>query len=161
MTRTSFAHWPCSVARAVDVLGDAWSLLILREAYAGVRRFDGFQRGLNISRNILTKRLQALCEHGLFEQVQYQDNPPRYEYVLTEMGQDFFPVVAALVVWGDRWLATEDGPPIQFFDREDGHLMRPVVVDEHNHKPIAFNNTQPMLGPGHPRYTPPDGAEEP
>ena len=95
----------------MDLLGDQWTLLVLREAYAGVRRFDRFQAELGIARNTLTERLDRLTGAGLLDRVRYQDRPARYEYPLTEMGQDFFPVIAAIIRWGDQWLADEDGPP--------------------------------------------------
>lgn len=95
----------------MDLLGDQWTLLVLREAFAGVRRFDRFQAELGIARNTLTERLDRLTGAGLLDRVRYQDRPARYEYPLTEMGRDFFPVVAAIIRWGDQWLADEAGPP--------------------------------------------------
>lgn len=95
----------------MDLLGDQWTLLVLREAYSGVRRFDRFQAELGIARNTLTERLDRLTGAGLLDRVRYQDRPARYEYPLTEMGRDFFPVIAAIIRWGDQWLADDDGPP--------------------------------------------------
>jgi DNA-binding HxlR family transcriptional regulator len=95
----------------MDLLGDQWTLLVLREAYAGVRRFDRFQAELGIARNTLTERLDRLTGAGLLDRVRYQDRPARYEYPLTEMGRDFFPVIAAIIRWGDQWLADDAGPP--------------------------------------------------
>src|SRR5947209_3973489 len=104
MKRTSFATWPCSIARTMDLLGDWWTPLVLREAFRGVRRFDEFERSLGIGRNILTQRLRRLVGEGLLERRKYQDGPARYEYRLTEKGRDFYPVLAAMIRWGDRWL---------------------------------------------------------
>ena len=121
MKRTTFADWPCSVARTVDLIGDWWTPLVLREAFWGVRRFDDFQRSLGIGRNILTQRLGRLVDEGMLERRPYQEHPPRHEYVLTEKGRDFFPVIAALMRWGDRWLAGDDGPA----RRAAPHRLRP------------------------------------
>jgi DNA-binding HxlR family transcriptional regulator len=104
MRRTSFAGWPCTVARTMDLLGDQWTMLVLRDAFRGVRRFDEFQSSLGIARNTLTERLDRLTGAGLLDRVRYQERPARYEYVLTEMGADFFPALAAVVRWGERWL---------------------------------------------------------
>ncbi|HEX2132962.1 MAG TPA: helix-turn-helix domain-containing protein [Actinophytocola sp.] len=111
MRRTSFARWPCSIARTMDLLGDQWTLLVLREAFHGVRRFDQFQSTLGIARNTLTERLDRLTGAGLLARVRYQDRPARYEYPLTDMGRDFFPALAAIIRWGDKWLDGGAGPP--------------------------------------------------
>jgi DNA-binding HxlR family transcriptional regulator len=95
----------------MDLLGDQWTLLVLREAFNGIRRFDRFQAELGIARNTLTERLDRLTGAGLLDRVRYQDRPARYEYPLTEMGRDFFPVLAAIIRWGDQWLADPAGPP--------------------------------------------------
>ena len=86
--RTAFSEWPCSIARSVDLLGDWWTPLVLRDAYFGAKRFEHFQRNLGIGRNVLTQRLNRLVEEGLFERVRYQDHPPRDEYRLTDKGRD-------------------------------------------------------------------------
>ena len=96
----------------MDLLGDQWTLLVLREAYYGVRRFDQFQESLGIARNTLTERLDRLVGAGLLHRVRYHDRPARYEYLLSEMGRDFFPAFAAIMRWGDRWLDDGSGPPI-------------------------------------------------
>ena len=96
MKRTPFADWPCSVARTVDILGDWWTPLVLRESYLGVRRFDDFQHRLGIGRNILTQRLGRLVDEGLLARRPYQERPLRHEYVLTDKGRDFYPVMAAI-----------------------------------------------------------------
>ena len=101
-----FADWPCSVARTAGVFGDSWTLLILRDAMYGLTRYDEFQRSLHIARNTLSDRLGKLVDAGVMTKRFYQDNPPRYEYLLTEMGRDFFPVLAAMLSWGiNGWTA--------------------------------------------------------
>jgi DNA-binding HxlR family transcriptional regulator len=134
--RTAFANWPCSLARSVDLLGDWWTPLVLREAYYGVRRFDDFQRSLGIGRNILTQRLNRLVDEGMLHRRPYHDRPVRHEYVLTEKGRDFFPVVAAIVRWGDRWLAGDDGPPVVLHHTACDHDMHAEVVCSHCGDPL-------------------------
>ncbi|MCX5199555.1 helix-turn-helix transcriptional regulator [Streptomyces sp. NBC_00249] len=101
----------CSLARSLEVIGERWSLLIVRSALLGVKRFDGFLGSLQIARNVLTNRLARLVDLGILERVPYQDKPVRYEYPLTPMGRDLTTAVIALMQWGDRNLPTADGPP--------------------------------------------------
>jgi DNA-binding HxlR family transcriptional regulator len=103
---------PCSIARTLEVIGDRWTLLILRDAFKGVRRFDDLQRDLGIARNILTDRLQKLVDHGVLDRTPYQSRPLRYEYRLTPKGRDLSPALVALMHWGDKWLAEEGRPPL-------------------------------------------------
>lgn len=109
----------CSVARTLEIVGERWTMVILRDAFLGVRRFDDFQRGLGISRGILAARLDWLCDEGILERRRYQESPERFEYRLTEKGRDLWPVLMSLVKWGDRYTA-EQGPPKLFFHRECG-----------------------------------------
>jgi DNA-binding HxlR family transcriptional regulator len=154
MKRTTFADWPCSVARTVDLIGDWWTPLVLREAFWGVRRFDVFQRNLGIGRNILTQRLTRLVDEGMLERRPYQDHPPRHEYVLTEKGRDFFPVIAALMRWGDRWLAGDDGPPVVLRHTACDHDTEGEVVCSHCREPLALREVRGRWGPGAPRSAP-------
>jgi DNA-binding HxlR family transcriptional regulator len=110
----------CSIARALELVGERWTLLILRDAFLGVRRFDDFQRGLGVARNILNTRLQRLVEAGLLDRRPYQERPQRFEYVLTEKGLDLWPALVALMHWGDRHLAGKDGPPMLLRHRDCG-----------------------------------------
>ena len=157
MKRTPFADWPCSIARAVDLLGDWWTPLVLRECYYGVRRFDDFQRSLGIGRNILTQRLKRLVDEGVLERRQYQDRPVRHEYVLTDKGRDFFPVIAAMVRWGDRWLAGEAGPPVVLHHRPCGHDLEAEVVCSQCGEPVELRDVTARLGPGYPERWRPAG----
>lgn len=111
----------CSIARTLEVVGEWWTPLILREAFRGVRRFDDFQANIGLARNVLADRLQSLVAHGIFERQPYQDHPERYEYVLTDRGLELFPVLAALMRWGDRWIADESGPPVVLVHETCGH----------------------------------------
>lgn len=102
-TRKSLDHLDCSVANTVDLIGDRWTVLILRDAFLGVRRFDDFQSDLGIARNVLADRLQLLVDSGVMKTRQYEEHPPRHEYLLTEKGKDLFDVLIVLWKWGDRW----------------------------------------------------------
>ncbi|WP_194817552.1 helix-turn-helix domain-containing protein [Nocardia sp. XZ_19_385] len=149
MKRTTFADWPCTVARTVDLIGDWWTPLVLREAFYGARRFEEFERVLGLSRNVLTQRLTRLTEEGLLERVRYQDRPPRHEYRLTDKGRDFFPVIAAMMRWGDRWLAP-DGPPIVLHHDTCDHDTHAEVVCAHCREPLRHPEMSARLGPGFP-----------
>lgn len=150
MRRTRFDDWPCSVARVADLLGDWWTPLVLRQAFYGMRRFDDFARSLGIGRNVLTQRLSRLVDEGLLAKVRYEERPPRYEYRLTPKGREFFSVIAAMMRWGDDWLAGPEGPPIRLVDRRTGRIVRPVVVDEATGEPIDPRNLRACKGPGFP-----------
>jgi DNA-binding HxlR family transcriptional regulator len=150
MKRTSFANWPCSIARAMDLLGDWWTPLVLREAFYGIQRFDDFQAGLNIARNTLADRLRTLVTEGLMEKKPYQTDPVRYDYVLTQKGRDFFPVLVALQRWGDRWLADEAGPPIVLHHERCGHDGEAEVVCSSCGEPMTSADTSMRIGPGYP-----------
>src|SRR5919202_5617483 len=101
-----------SVTRAVRLLGDRWTFLILREAFYGVRRFGEMARDLGVSRNILSRQLQTLVAHGVLERRLYRTDPERHEYVLSDAGRELYPAIAALMQWGDRHLAGPEGPPV-------------------------------------------------
>ncbi|MEO1245484.1 MAG: helix-turn-helix domain-containing protein [Pseudomonadota bacterium] len=146
MERKSFSSKPCSIARSLDVLGDWWNPLIIRECLYGVHRFDEFQRWLGIGRNILTRRLRQLVEQGLLEKRMYQEKPKRYEYHLTDKGYDSALVLLAMIPFGDRWYSERGKPPIQLYDRRTGKRVRPVLVDRDSGEPI--DTRQVYAGPG-------------
>src|SRR5262249_31757377 len=128
MKRKNLAHLQCPIARSLDRVGEWWSILILRDAVYGLKRFDEFQKSLDIAPNMLTRRLNGLVKGGLLTRQRYSDKPPRYEYVLTERGRDFRPVLVALLAWGNRHFAPE-GPSVLFADAQTGSIAEPVVVD--------------------------------
>jgi DNA-binding HxlR family transcriptional regulator len=111
MLRSDYDDQNCSIARTLEFVGERWSLLIIREAFLGTRRFDDFQRGLGIARNVLQTRLERLTDAGILRRVAYQQRPPRYEYRLTRKGVDLWPVIVSLMKWGDRHAAPA-GPPV-------------------------------------------------
>lgn len=150
MKRTSFARWPCSIARTVDLLGDWWTPLVLREAFYGVRRFDDLQASLGIGRNILTERLRRLVDQDLLERRKYQDRPERFEYVLTPKGHDFYPVLAAMVAWGDRWLDGGKGAPVLLRHKGCGKVTHAEVVCSECGEPLVARDVRTEIGPGFP-----------
>jgi DNA-binding HxlR family transcriptional regulator len=150
MRRTSFSDWHCSIARTVDLTGDWWTPLVMRAAFYGARRFEEFQRQLGLSRNVLSQRLERLVKEGMLERVPYEERPPRYEYWLTEKGRDFFTVLAAMIRWGDRWLAGDEGPPIELHDRESGARVDVEVVDSATGEPVDVDRIMATPGPGLP-----------
>lgn len=134
----------------MDLLGDAWTPLVLREAFYGIGRFDEFQQELGIARNTLTDRLSRLVDEGLMDKRLYQSEPRRYEYVLTEKGRDFFGVLLAMSSWGDRWLAGEEGPPITFHHDTCGHDAHAHVVCSACREPLPAEEVSIRMGPGYP-----------
>ncbi|XVV06987.1 winged helix-turn-helix transcriptional regulator [Actinosynnema sp. CA-248983] len=112
MLRRTYDGQTCSIARTLEVVGERWTLLIVRDAARGVTRFDGFLARLPIARNVLSDRLATLVKHGVLDRVQYQDRPPRHEYRLTAKGRELVPVLLSLMAWGDRHLGDEAGPPV-------------------------------------------------
>ena len=112
MQRTRFGDMECSIARTLDVAGEPWSPLILRDVLVGIHRFDDLQRDLGISRKVLTERLKWLVERGVLERRAYSERPPRFEYVLTQKGWELCDVLLAISAWGDRWTAGDAGPPV-------------------------------------------------
>ncbi|MCX4097989.1 winged helix-turn-helix transcriptional regulator [Nocardia sp. alder85J] len=150
MKRTSFGNWPCSVARALDLVGDTWTPLVLREAFYGIRRFDDFQQELGIARTTLADRLARLVDAGLLEKHVYDTAPIRHEYLLTEPGRDFYGVLLALTAWGDRWLSGEAGPPVATRHDTCGHDTGAEVVCSHCGQALTWAEVTPRPGPGYP-----------
>ena len=118
----------CSVARTLSIVGERWTMLILREAFLGRHRFDEFQHGTGIARNILSSRLRDLVRDGIFERARSEGAPGRVEYRLTKKGFDLYPVLAAMMRWGDTWLCDEAGPPMTLIHRLCGARTAPEMV---------------------------------
>ena len=127
----------CSIARTLEVIGERWSLLIVRDAFYGVRRFDDFREDLGVARNVLADRLATLVARGVLERRQYEERPPRYEYVLTEKGRDLLPVVLTMMRWGDRW-ESQDTPPVTLTHTTCGHESVPFVACSHCSSELAW-----------------------
>jgi DNA-binding HxlR family transcriptional regulator len=144
--RSSFAESECPIANSLELVGEWWSMLILRDAFDGRTRFDEFQQSLGIAPNMLTRRLTTLVDAGLLERRQYQDRPPRYEYVLTPRGHDFRPVLLALYAWGDRHL-TDRGRKMVLIDRDSGEEVDPILVDRTTGRPLTEMDAVFTAGP--------------
>jgi len=145
--RTQFGDMVCSIARTLDVIGEPWSPLILRDVMVGIRRFDQIQADLGISRKVLTERLKWLVERGVLARHEYSTRPTRYEYVLTDQGVDLCDVLIAMARFGDRWLAGAAGPPVLYRHRPCGHVapasLRCVRCDQ----PITAATIDVLPGP--------------
>ena len=127
MQRTSLTRDECPIARSLDRVGEWWSMLIMRDALQGLRRFDEFSRSLGIAPNMLTRRLGALVEAGMLERRLYSERPPRYEYVPTAKGEDFRMVLMSLVAWGNRHYA-EEGTSVEVVERETRRPLQPMMA---------------------------------
>ena len=138
----------CSLARAMAVVGDRWTLLVLREAFLRIRRFDEFQERLGIARRVLTERLKHLVEHGVLEKVAYSDTPVRYEYRLTEKGLALYPVLISLVHWGDAHYAGRRGAPLLHRHTACGHDFRSVLACSECGEAVDPRDVEPHPGPG-------------
>lgn len=130
-----FSSGPCPISRGLARVGDAWSMLILRDASSGLSRFDQFRTSLGIAPNILTRRLKALTEDGLLEKRLYSERPPREEYLLTPAGRDFLPVLYVLGEWGRAHHGK--GGTTRMVDTETGETIEPVVVDRRTGEPVG------------------------
>jgi len=148
MERTSFAEMRCSLARGLDMIGDWWSPLIIRDLFLNVVRFDELVEDLGISRNLLTRRLKSLAESGVIERNVYQRRPVRYEYRLTAAGRDLVPAILALTAWGDRWARPKEGSPILFVHKTCGHQFQPLVSCSACGGAISADAVRPIAGPG-------------
>lgn len=137
----------CSIARALEVIGDRWTILVLRDAFRGLRRFDEFRRDLDIARPVLADRLKRLVNHGVLTKELYQEHPPRYEYRLTEMGWQLSPILVALMHWGDRHLAGEEGPPT-VLTHHCGQELRQGFYCPHCHEVFSPREIRSRPGPG-------------
>lgn len=139
---------PCSLARALGVLGDRWTMLVLREAFLRVRRFDDFQASLGIARRVLAQRLALLVDEGVLEKRAYQDRPVRYEYRLTRKGLGLYPALLAIVHWGDAHYAGRKGPPVLHRHMACGHDFRSVLACSECGEAVDARSVTPHPGPG-------------
>ena len=156
MRRASFEQLNCSVAQTLEVVGDWWSLLIVRDIFFGVTRFDDIQRRLGIARNTLTDRLDWLSDHGVLTRAPYGDSGNRHEYRLTEKGRDLQPVLLAMVAWGDKWGATAKHPPLQPSD-QNGDPVELRIVNARTGRRVPRDKVRmlPAKGATDPNMVPP------
>jgi len=137
----------CSVAQCLELVGDWWTLLIIRDVFLGVRRFDEFQQRLGISRNILIQRLTSLVDHDILEKQPYSEHPPRYEYQLTEKGRDLWSVLVAMRQWGDKY-AAPDGPPVTMIHKACGNEAQAIMTCSSCGEPLTPHDITTRPGPG-------------
>jgi DNA-binding HxlR family transcriptional regulator len=147
MLGTDYKGQNCSIARSLELFGERWTLLVLRDVFLGVRRFDELQSSLGVARNVLAARLERLVGEGVLERVAYQQRPLRQEYHLTEKGLDLWPVIVELLQWGDRYAAPA-GPPILIRHRDCGGLLGERRVCTRCGQPLSVRDVRAELGPG-------------
>ena len=148
MLRNDYPGQICSVAKSLEVIGERWSLLIVRDVMNGNRRFGELQSSLGVARNVLSARLQHLVEEGILERRAYQESPPRYEYFLTEKGLDLWPALIALLNWGDRYSPGPDGPPMLIVHKECGGAVNDRGICEECGKVLKARDARAVPGPG-------------
>lgn len=149
MKPKSFAGMRCSIAGAMEAIGDRWAMLVLRDLAFGVRRYDDLRATSGIPTTTLATRLKHLEAHGLVEKQAYQAHPPRFEYRLTRKGRDLSTVLTALREWGDRWDASGYGAPtVEMVDRESGHPLRLALVDAQTGQLVPRNRATIRAGAG-------------
>ena len=147
MQRTDFSQMACSIARTLDVIGEPWSPLILRDIWVGMSRFEQIQADLGISRKVLTERLNHLVDRDILERRPY-DRRPRYEYVLTAQGTELVDVLMVMVRWGDKWLAGEAGPPVLYRHHACGRISSVDLRCAHCGEPMHADDIDLLPGPG-------------
>jgi len=148
MQRKSFNGMNCSIARSLEEVGEWWSLLIVREMTQGMNRFDQFQKELGIARNILTARLERLTELGIVERYPLPDRANTDGYRLTTKGEDLYPVIVALMQWGDRWLCPKGKPPTALVEHSTGRAIETLTVHAKGGKALSFHEVRFARGPG-------------
>jgi DNA-binding HxlR family transcriptional regulator len=147
MERKSFSEMDCSVAQCLEVVGEWWSMMIVRDTFMGVTRFEDFQKRLGISRNILRERLNSLVEAGVLERVPYSEHPPRYDYKLTQKGKDLWPILTAMRQWGDQY-AAPSGPPVELVHRSCGETTHAEMSCAWCGERLTYRNVKAIAGPG-------------
>jgi DNA-binding HxlR family transcriptional regulator len=148
MKWNSLEEEQCSVARTVSVIGDRWTLLVLRDCFLRVRRFEDFQARLEVTRHVLADRLRKLVRHGVLRRVPYQPRPKRYEYILTQKGLDLYPIIMAIVHWGDVHMVDERGRPRLYEHRLCGKMFDPVMTCSECGQPLSPKEVHVHIGPG-------------
>jgi DNA-binding HxlR family transcriptional regulator len=138
----------CSIARALELVGERWTMLVLRDVFLGMRRFEEIQRDLGVARNVLAARLGRLVEEGVLEKAPYQERPVRYEYRLTDKGLDLWPVIVELLRWGDRYAAPASGPPVVIRHRDCGGTLGEHRMCTRCGRPLSVRDVRAEPGPG-------------
>jgi DNA-binding HxlR family transcriptional regulator len=136
---------PCSIARTLSVIGDRWTMLILRNAFMGIRRFDDFQQQLGVTRHVLSDRLKRLVEYEILVRTPYMDRQERFEYCLSEKGLELYPVLLGMAAWGDKWMDEGKGRPVDFIHKSCNHSFSPVVVCSECGEPVHARQVKPVF----------------
>ena len=150
MLPSSYDSQVCSIARALELVGERWTLLIIRDVFLGVRRFEDLQRNLGIARNVLASRLDKLTADGILERRRYSEHPPRDEFLLTEQGLDLWPTVVALMQWGDQHRPNPQGPPTVLEHKRCGGAVNAHRICERCGAQLAARDVAAVAGPGAP-----------
>lgn len=148
MLRRDYPGQDCSVARSLELLGERWTMLVIRDIFTGLRRFDEIQASLGVARNVLAKRLERLVDEGILERRPYSENPVRHEYFLTEKGLDLWPTLVALEAWGDRWEAGPEGPPLELHHKECGGVIDDRRICQRCGEHLGVRDAYAVAGPG-------------
>ncbi len=148
MSRTRFADMNCGIAQALEVLGDWWTLLVVRDAFFGARRFGDFEKSLGIAKNVLSARLAHLVEHGIFAKVDVGADGERFEYRLTEKGEALLPVLTTLREWSDDWVFGRGNEPVIVKDRRTGRRLAKLQVTDADGRPLTRRDLRTEAGPG-------------
>jgi len=152
--RNDYDNQVCSIARALEVVGERWTILILRDVFLGLRRFDELQADLGIARNVLQTRLERLVERGVLEKHPYQQRPLRHEYRLTDKGVDLWPTIVALMQWGDRYATPPKGAPVTITHKECGGELDAHRICTRCGKAVDARQARAVPGPGVPENHP-------
>ncbi len=142
-----FPRDACSMASTLEVIGERWTMHVLRESFLGVRRFEDYRRNIGVARNILSDRLNTLVTEGILRRELYSERPPRYEYRLTRKGIDLYEILIALMKWGNRWTPNEDGPAVVLRHRECGGTVEPVLACPDCGEPVHAWDLEALPGP--------------
>jgi len=153
MARTRFTEMNCGIGQALEAFGDWWSLLIVRDAFFGARRFGDFERNLGIAKNVLSARLAHLVEHGIFERVDVGSEGQHFEYRLTGKGEALLPVLTALREWSDEWVFGRGNEPVVVHDRRTGRRLPKLRVTDADGRPLTRRDLRTVPGPGASRET--------
>lgn len=148
MTAHNLDSLNCSIANALNLIGEGWTIMILREAFFGTRRFEEFQQNLGVARNILTARLKKLCDSGILERHPIKEGAKRHEYRLTTMGRDLLPILVVLNQWGDRWLRASQGAPVLFTERATGKQVQDIKIRAQDGRALQARELVMKPGPG-------------
>ena len=136
---------PCSIARTLSVLGDRWTMLIIRNAFMGLRRFDDFQENLGVTRHVLSERLKRLVDNEILKKVQSAERADRFEYRLTEKGLQLYPILLSMTKWADQWMDEGLGAPVHYEHKVCGHQFKPLLVCSECKEPLQAHDVKAIF----------------